>query len=157
MVGHTLSWRVAKAGTSCYYEAMKRIAVIALKGGVGKTSVVGGLGLALADKGYKVGFVDLDVTGSNLYSALGLTESPKWELDTLNKKVVVPEVNGFWLLSIASYTGEEYAVLWERSHHVELTGARDRIQGIKKSVEKLTRFSPRASGGSSVNSFLTMW
>ena len=109
---------------------MKKIAVVALKGGVGKSSVVAGLGLALVGKGYKVGFVDLDVTGSNLYSALGLPESPKWKLDTINKKVIVPEVNGYWLLSIASYTGEEYAVLWERSQNTELSGIRDRIQKI---------------------------
>ncbi|GAI35595.1 unnamed protein product, partial [marine sediment metagenome] len=68
---------------------MKKIAVIALKGGVGKSSVVAGLGLALADKGYKVGFIDLDVTGSNLYSALGLRHSPKFGLDSVNEKIVV--------------------------------------------------------------------
>lgn len=110
---------------------MKKIAVVALKGGVGKSSMVAGLGLALVEKGYKVGFVDLDVTGSNLYSALGLPESPKWQLDTANKRVIVPEVNGYWLLSIASYTGEEYAVLWERSHNAELSNIRDRIQDLK--------------------------
>lgn len=109
---------------------MKKIAVVALKGGVGKSSVVAGLGLALVAKGYKVGFIDLDVTGSNLYSALGLPESPKWQLDTINEKVIVPEVGGYWLLSIASYTGEEYAVLWERSQNTELSGIRDRIQKI---------------------------
>jgi len=104
---------------------MKKISVIALKGGVGKSSVVAGLGLALVDKGYKVGLFDVDVTGSNLYSALGLSHSPKWELDTPNRRVIVPEVNGYWLLSIASYVGEDYAVLWEGSHHAELTKARD--------------------------------
>lgn len=112
---------------------MKKIAVLALKGGVGKTSVVAGLALALVEKGYKVGLVDLDITGSNLYSALGLPKSPKWQLDTTKEKIVVPEVNGYWLLSIASYTGEDYAVLWERSHHTELSHARDRIQKLKGS------------------------
>lgn len=110
---------------------MRKVAVVSLKGGVGKSSIVAGLGLALAHKGYKVGFVDLDVTGSNLYSALGLSQSPKWGLDTTNEKVIVPEVNGYWLLSIASYTGEEYAVLWERSHHDELSHARDMIGKLK--------------------------
>ena len=124
---------------------MKKIAVVALKGGVGKSSMVAGLGLALVEKGYGVGFLDLDVTGSNLYSALGLPESPKWQLDTINKRVVVPEVNGYWLLSIASYTGEEYAVLWERSHNTELSNIRDRIQNLKDAddhavnVEELER------------------
>jgi len=114
---------------------MKKVAVVALKGGVGKSSVVAGLGLALVGKSYKVGFVDLDVTGSNLYSALGLPKSPKWQLDTTNEKIIVPEVNGYWLLSIASYTGEEYAVLWERSHHAELTEARDKIGELQHKME----------------------
>lgn len=111
---------------------MKKIAVVALKGGVGKSSIVAGLGLALVDRVYRVGLLDIDITGSNLFSALGLDSSPKWELDTANKKVIVPEVNGYWLLSIASYTGEDYAVLWEGSHHRELTDARDRIKEFKE-------------------------
>ncbi len=107
---------------------MKKIAVCALKGGVGKSSVVAGLGLALVEKVFKVGLLDIDITGSNLYSALGLAHSPKWDLDTANEKVVVPEVNGqYWLLSIASHVGEDYAVLWEGSHHQELSHARDRL------------------------------
>lgn len=117
---------------------MKKIAVIALKGGVGKSSVVAGLGLALAEKSYKVGFLDLDVTGSSLYSALGLSKTPQWELDTANEKIIVPEVNGYWLLSIASYTGEEYAVLWERSHHSELLESRDKLVMLKDIVSRLT-------------------
>lgn len=116
---------------------MKKIAVTALKGGVGKSSVVAGLGLALVEKEYKVGFLDIDVTGSNLYSALGLAHSPKWGLDSLNEKVIVPEVNGYWLLSIASYAGEDYAVLWEGSHHAELVDARDRIQKVKAGASTL--------------------
>ncbi len=110
---------------------MKKVAIVGLKGGVGKSSVVAGLGLALAGRGYRVGFLDIDVTGSNLYSALGLAHSPKWQLDSVEEKVIVPEVNGYWVLSIASYTGEEYAVLWEGSHHDELIDVRDRIQKMK--------------------------
>lgn len=117
---------------------MKKIAVVALKGGVGKSSVVAGLGLALVDKKFKVGLLDIDITGSNLFSALGLQHSPKWNLDTANEKVVVPEVNGYWLLSIASHTGEEYAVLWEGSHERELSDIRDKIQEMAR-----TAFSPR--------------
>ena len=117
---------------------MKRISVVALKGGVGKSSVVAGLGLALKDRGYKVGFVDIDITGSNLYSALGLKLSPKWQLDTVNERVVVPAINGYWLLSISSYTGEEYAVMWEVSNHSELTHARDRLGELLENPPKVT-------------------
>ncbi|MBA7590130.1 hypothetical protein ES708_32236 [subsurface metagenome] len=38
---------------------MKKIAVVALKGGVGKSSVVAGLGLALVEKVFKVGLLDI--------------------------------------------------------------------------------------------------
>ena len=121
---------------------MKTIAVTALKGGVGKSSVVACLGIALASKGYKVGFIDLDVTGSNLYSALGLAHSPKYGLDTLNEKIIVPEVDGYWLLSIASYTGEDYAVLWESDQHKELSQLRDTMEtadpkSLKKQIDDI--------------------
>jgi len=123
---------------SSIYILMKRISVVALKGGVGKSSVVAGLGLALKDSGYRVGFIDIDITGSNLYSALGLGHSPKWKLDTVNERVVVPAVDGYWLLSISSYTGEEYAIMWERSHHSELTNARDRLGELLENPSKVT-------------------
>jgi ATP-binding protein involved in chromosome partitioning len=56
----------------------KYIAICALKGGVGKSTLAANLGLALVRQGMKVGLIDIDVTGSNLYSALGLEHSPKW-------------------------------------------------------------------------------
>ena len=126
---------------------MNKIAVISLKGGVGKSSVVAGLGLALVDKGYKVGFLDIDITGSNLYSALGLAHSPPLKLDSPNEKIIVPEVNGYWLLSTASYAGEEYAVLWEGSHHSELTEAKANLENIKDDVLHLLN-QPKVVAGS---------
>lgn len=127
---------MTKSGQSAIIGKMKKIAVTALKGGVGKSSVVAGLGLALVSKGYKVGFIDLDVTGSNLYSALGLCHSPKFGLDSVNEKIIVPEVDGYWLLSIASYTGEDYAVLWESEQHKELSQIRDTMETADLKVLK---------------------
>ena len=116
---------------------MRKIAVLALKGGVGKSSVVAGLGLALSEQNYKVGFLDLDVTGSNLYSALGLRSSPKYLLDTQNEKIVVPQVDDYWLLSIASYAGEDNAVLWEESHNEELTDTLTQVEQLSSQIENL--------------------
>lgn len=110
---------------------MKKIAVLALKGGVGKSTIVGGLSLSLVQKGYYVGCVDLDITGSNLYSALGLEHSPRWELDNVHEKIIVPEVNGYWLLSIASFAGEENAVMWDGSQNAELMEAIEEINKLK--------------------------
>src|SRR4030042_4232314 len=106
---------------------LKKLAVLALKCGVGKSTVVAGLSLALVVKKYNVGCVDLDVTGSNLYSALGLEHSPRWGLDSVNEKIIVPEVNGYWLLSIAGFAGEENAVMWDGSQNAELSGAMGKI------------------------------
>ncbi len=114
---------------------MKKLAVLALKGGVGKSTVVAGLSLALVEKGYNIGCVDLDVTGSNLYSALGLDHSPRWGLDSVNEKIIVPEVNGYWLLSIASFAGEENAVLWEGSQNAELVGTMKKIGELQHKMD----------------------
>jgi Mrp family chromosome partitioning ATPase len=113
---------------------LKKLAVLALKGGVGKSTVVASLSLALVRKGYNVGCVDLDVTGSNLYSALGLEHSPRWGLDSVNEKIIVPEVNGYWLLSIASFVGEENAVMWDGSQNAELAGAMGKIDELKRKM-----------------------
>jgi len=95
------------------------------------------LGLELVAKAYKVGLLDVDITGSNLFSALGLEHSPKWGLDSVKGKIIVPEVNGYWLLSIASHVGEDYAVLWEASHHEELSDAKNRIKILESGIERL--------------------
>ncbi|MFP4194598.1 MAG: P-loop NTPase [Desulfosalsimonas sp.] len=47
--------------------------VMSGKGGVGKTSVSVNLALALAEKGYKVGIMDVDVHGPDVPGMLGLT------------------------------------------------------------------------------------
>jgi len=152
------SFTINKNGASCLQVKvlacpifvgciLKKIAVISLKGGVGKSSVVAGLGLALVDKGYKVGFLDIDITGSNLYSALGLGHSPRWKLESAEEKIIVPEVNGYWLLSVASYAGEEYAVLWEGSHHSELIEAKANLEKIKDDVLHLLN-QPKVVAGS---------
>lgn len=113
---------------------MKKLAVLALKGGVGKSTVVARLSLALVGKRFNVGCVDLDVTGSNLYSALGLDHSPRWGLDSANEKIIVPEVNGYWLLSIASFVGEENAVMWDGSQNAELMGAMKKIDELNHKI-----------------------
>lgn len=123
---------------------MKKVAVLALKGGVGKSTVVAGLSLSLVRKGYYVGCVDLDITGSNLFSALGLEHSPRWELDNIKEKIIVPEVNGYWLLSIASFAGEENAVMWDGSQNTEL------LETIEE-INKLKRKSTSSGLGTDVN------
>ena len=52
------------------------IGVVSGKGGVGKTTVVSNLGVALAQEGYDVIALDADVTGANLGLHFGLTFYP---------------------------------------------------------------------------------
>lgn len=115
---------------------MKKIAVAAIKGGVGKSTITANVGLVLKDMGYKVGFLDIDVTSSTLSRALGV-EPPGWQLDTAHEKIIVPEVNGYWLLAIASQVGEDYAVLWGRNQHKELAEAKESLERIERDVLNL--------------------
>ncbi|MFW6081625.1 MAG: P-loop NTPase, partial [Desulfosalsimonas sp.] len=50
-----------------------KFVVMSGKGGVGKSSVSANLAMALAEKGYKVGIMDVDVHGPDIPRMLGLT------------------------------------------------------------------------------------
>lgn len=49
-----------------------KIMVLSGKGGVGKSTVSTGLALSLAQQGYKVGILDIDITGPNVPKMMGL-------------------------------------------------------------------------------------
>lgn len=54
----------------------KVIAVMSGKGGVGKSSVTGMLGVSLMRQGYKVGILDADITGPSIPKIFGVTGNP---------------------------------------------------------------------------------
>lgn len=92
---------------------MKTIPVMALKGGVGKSFVTANLGLALRDKGYRIGFGDFDLSGANLPSALNIPEPfPYVGLDTAKEKMLPVKINGYEIFSLAFRFGKA-ALLWE--------------------------------------------
>ncbi|GAB6135844.1 Mrp/NBP35 family ATP-binding protein [Thermococcus prieurii] len=83
-------------------EKVKRIIpVVSGKGGVGKSLISTTLALALAEKGYKVGLLDLDFHGASDHVILGF--EPK-EFPEEDKGVVPPTVHGIKFMSIAYYT-----------------------------------------------------
>jgi ATP-binding protein involved in chromosome partitioning len=104
------------------------IAVAAGKGGVGKSSVAAVLALALADRGYKVGLLDLDFYGPSTHLVLGIAGvSPKED-----QGIRPPHVHGIEFMSLVCYTGGRPAPLRGR----EVSGALIELLAI-------TRWSPR--------------
>ncbi len=92
---------------------MKKIPVFSLKGGVGKSVVCAHLGLALKDKGLRVGYLDCDLSGANLPSALSIPEPfPYVGLDTVRQKMLPVKINGYEIFSLAFRFGKA-ALLWE--------------------------------------------
>lgn len=83
------------------------VAVSSGKGGVGKSLVASVLALTLARKGYKVGLLDLDLTGPSSHVILGVGElRPREE-----KGIVPPEVHGLKYMSIVYYARERASPL----------------------------------------------
>ncbi len=86
-------------------ENVKRIIpVVSGKGGVGKSLVSTTLALALAEKGYKVGLLDLDFHGASDHVVLGF--EPK-EFPEEDKGVVPHTVHGIKFMTIAYYTEDK--------------------------------------------------
>lgn len=93
---------------------MKKIAIGAIKGGVGKTTVTANLGMALSSLGYKVAFFDLDTDGPNLHTALGLEGNPSdlIDLDADAEKIIPYKEDRWQLFTLASIWGSG-AFLWK--------------------------------------------
>ncbi|MBA7682984.1 Iron-sulfur cluster carrier protein [subsurface metagenome] len=92
---------------------MKTIVIFAIKGGVGKSTVTAGLGTALRDNGFRIGFADFDYYGSNLPTALGIPEPfPYVELDTAREKMLAVKINGYEIFSLSFRFGKA-ALIWE--------------------------------------------
>ncbi|ASJ06774.1 Mrp/NBP35 family ATP-binding protein [Thermococcus pacificus] len=87
---------------SARLENVKRIIpVVSGKGGVGKSLVSTTLALALAEKGHKVGLLDLDFHGASDHVILGF--EPK-EFPEEDRGVIPHTVHGIKFMTIAYYT-----------------------------------------------------
>ncbi|NNM43791.1 MAG: Mrp/NBP35 family ATP-binding protein [Chlamydiae bacterium] len=84
------------------------IAVVAGKGGVGKSAVTVNLALALQKKGYFVGILDADLYGPSLQKMLPMEEAPQeYEKET---NTLLPAVGkGIKMISMAYFRGENEA------------------------------------------------
>ena len=85
------------------------IAVASGKGGVGKSTIAVNIALALKEKKYTVGLLDLDIYGPSLPIILGLNESPKM---TQDRKIIPFDQYGLEVMSFGFLSGNETPVIW---------------------------------------------
>jgi len=85
------------------------IAVASGKGGVGKSTVAANIALALKEKKYTVGLLDLDIYGPSLPIILGFNESPKM---TQDRKIIPFDQYGLKVMSFGFLSGNETPVIW---------------------------------------------
>ena len=93
---------------------MLKIAVFSVKGGCGKSTVSAGLCCALRDRGYKVGYQEVDTSGTSGHRAFGVNP-PRLGLDTKNQKIIPPLVDGIRMFPLASKFTESACIGWRSS------------------------------------------
>jgi ATP-binding protein involved in chromosome partitioning len=107
---------------------MKKIPVMSLKGGTGKSSCTAQIALALRDLGNTIGLLDLDIHGPNLPLSLGLEKAPPLEVDTKRQVILPNRIDGYQLMSMASHFGEATRILWSGEDKLDL--ARQLLTGV---------------------------
>lgn len=90
----------------------RKIPVLALKGGVGKTTICLGIARALRDRGLKVGLLDVDIHASALPKALHLETAPGYDA-LMGGKLRPIKYDGFQLFSIGLLFKDDTPNLWD--------------------------------------------
>ena len=84
------------------------IAISSGKGGVGKSTVTVNLAVALAESGYRVGIIDVDVYGPDLPRMVGVYEKPMVQ----GGRIVPLEAFGVKLMSIGFMIDRDAPTIW---------------------------------------------
>jgi len=84
------------------------LAIASGKGGVGKSTVTAGLGLAAAEAGIKVGIIDADLHGFSIPRMLGQEKKPFYDDD---ENLFPGEASGVKIVSMA-YFADDNPVIW---------------------------------------------
>lgn len=85
------------------------VAVASGKGGVGKSTVAANIASALQEKGFKVGFLDLDIYGPSLPTIMGITDQPYL---TRDEQIAPLEKYGMKMMSFGNILGDDSPVIW---------------------------------------------
>lgn len=89
----------------------QKFIVMSGKGGVGKTSVSVNLAIALANKGYQVGLMDVDIHGPDIPGMLGLTDM--LTADTSKKMTPISYSDNLKVVSMESLLPDrDKAIIW---------------------------------------------
>jgi len=88
-----------------------KLIVMSGKGGVGKTSVSVNLAIALADKGFKVGIIDVDIHGPDIPRMMGL--NGMLDIDENRKLKPIKFSDNLAIVSIESLSvNKDDAIIW---------------------------------------------
>jgi len=130
---------------------MRKIVVASIKGGVGKTTVSSNLTRSLKRLGFRVGYLDADITAPTGSEAFGLEKPPDWDLDAAadgGRGAIVPyDVDGIQFITLASHFGQAPAVLWNEGKKID--AARQLLQGVVswQDLDWLVLDTPPSSSG----------
>ena len=92
------------------------IAVVAGKGGVGKSTVAANLAIALSKKGNQVGIVDADIMGPSVPMMFGVEGQQPGVLEREGKPIMIPlENHGVRVLSLGFFVKPDQALMWRGS------------------------------------------
>ena len=85
------------------------VAVASGKGGVGKSTTAVNLGLALVERGARVGLLDADVYGPSIPMMVGVQKRPQM---TPEKKIIPVPAHGMATMSMGYLSDEKTPVIW---------------------------------------------